>query len=422
MHAALARPELISLAAGFVDQQSLPVEAVGEAMQKLMADRSAALAALQYGTNAGYAPLRERLLDMFRAADGHPATEDDLTVDQFVLTAGSNQLLHLVCETILDPGDIVLCASPTYFVFLGALRNLGLRSVGVATDTEGVVPESLDETLRRYDEAGQLHRVKALYLTTYFDNPSSVTLALERRPQIVEIVRRWSKPARPIYIIEDTAYRELRYAGDDVPTLRSFDPSGETVIVAQTFSKSFSPGVRVGWGILPPALVGPLCDQKGNIDFGSPNLNQHLMFTVLEEGLYEPHVERLRQSYRTKLEAMLEAADAYLAPLPGVQWMRPEGGLYVWLRLPEEVDAGVDGALFQRAMDRGVLYVPGEYCYPSEGVEVAKNTIRLSFGVQPPERIREGVKHLADAVADVLDSATPSASLEAGAAKATKAG
>src|SRR4029079_11958906 len=206
-----------------------------------------------------------------------------------------------------------------------------------------------------------------------------------------------------IYVIEDAAYRELRYAGDDLPSLRSFDPEGDTVSVAETFSKSFSPGIRVGWGILPKALVEPVCNQKGNIDFGAPNFNQHVMAEVLRQGSFDPHIQLLRAAYREKLFAMLDAADEHLAKIPGVQWQRPTGGLYVWLTLPSKLDAGPDSLLMQRALDAGVLYVPGEYCYPSQGQPMQRNMIRLSFGVQSPENIRQGIASLALAIKSVVN-------------------
>ena len=165
---------------------------------------------------------------------------------------------------------------------------------------------------------------------------------------------------------------------------------GKTVIVAQTFSKSYSPGIRVGWGILPHELVEPVCNQKANLDFGSPNFSQHLMAKVLELGLFDPHLEQVRESYRTKLAAMLEAADEHLGPLEGVRWMRPDGGLYIWLALPEEIETGPTGELFEHTLQEGTLYVPGEYCYPSEGTPRPKNMIRLSFGVQSPQLMNLG--------------------------------
>jgi len=402
MHHALAHPEVISLAAGFVDQQTLPVEATLTAAEALLGDPQAGRAALQYGTTAGYLPLRAQVLERLLAADGLSQAETTASIDQVVVTAGSNELLHLLADTLFDPGDIVLCAAPSYFVFLGMATNLGVRSIGVEMDSDGMIPEAVEEQLALLERRGELPRVKALYVVSYFDNPSSVTLAKERRGRLVEIAQRWSKH-HPIYVLEDAAYRQLRYDGDDLPSLRAYDAEGQTVIVTETFSKSFSPGIRVGWGVLPKALVGPVLEQKGNVDFGSPNFAQHLMARILDQGLFEPHVERLRTSYRGKLAAMLEAADEFLAPLPGVHWLRPHGGLYVWLQLPEEIDAGPSGRLLQAALDEGVLYVPGQYCYPGEGVPAKHNTIRLSFGVQSPERIRAGIEALARALARVME-------------------
>lgn len=402
MHKALAHPELISLAAGFVDQQSLPLGLTREALDAILSDPQRGRAALQYGTTQGYLPLREIIVDRHKQADGRPETETELSEDQVVVTAGSNQLLHLVSECLFDPGDIVLCTSPSYFVYLGVLQNLGVRAVGVDMDEDGMIPEALKEQFARLEASGELARVKAIYLVDYFDNPSSVTLSADRRPEIVDIAKKWSQEG-PIHILEDAAYRELRYAGEDVPSLRAFDAEGETVIVAGTYSKSFSPGIRVGWGILPKSLVEPVCGLKGNVDFGSPNFAQHLMAAVFEQELYEVHVQRLCREYHAKLKAMLDASEKHLAPLPGVEFLRPEGGLYVWLKVPAEIDTGPEGQLFDLALEEGILYVPGQYCFPAEGMPAARNTIRLSFGVQTPERIREGIEALARAIGRAIE-------------------
>ena len=174
------------------------------------------------------------------------------------------------------------------------------------------------------------------------------------------------------------------------------------VVSTGTFSKSFSPGIRVGWGIIPRALVDPILHQKGNIDFGSPNFNQHLMAKVFELGLYEPHLVHLREVYRAKLAAMLSAADEHLGKIEGVRYGRSMGGLYVWLQLPEHIDTGPGHELFKRALEAGVIYVPGRYCYPNEGESARNNMIRLSFGVQSAVNIRRGVAALAEAIRGVL--------------------
>ena len=400
MAQALAHPELISLAAGFVDEKTLPVEPTRRALDALWSDPSRARAALQYGTTIGHLPLREDILNRMIEADGPRNGRPTPTVHQVVITAGSNQLLHLVSDTLLDPGDIVLCGAPSYFVFLGTLCNLGVRTVGIESDSDGLIPEAIEAELARREADGELGRVKAIYATTYYDNPSGVTTPADRRRQMVEIARRWSREGK-IYLIEDAAYRELRYYGDDVPSMHSFDPDGDRVIYAGTFSKSYSPGIRVGWGVLPPELVTPLLAQKGNVDFGSPHFSQMLMATVLERGLFDEHLERLRAEYRRKLDATLDAADRWLAPVGGIDWVRPSGGLYLWLRLPEPIDTGLDSPLFHRAVDEGVLYVPGECCYPGQGCPRHKNLLRLSFGVPSIEEIRRGVERLARAIRHV---------------------
>jgi 2-aminoadipate transaminase len=396
MRLALARPELISLAAGFVDQASLPVAEVQQAIDGVLDDLHCGRAALQYGTNAGFIPLRQAVLSRLLTADAHRWTHPP-NVDRVILTAGSNQLLHLVGEVLLDPGDVVLCAAPTYFVYLGQLSGFGAQAVGIAIDDEGMIPDALAGELERFAHSGQLERVKAIYVTSYFENPSTATLPLSRRAAIVELAKRYSREA-PIYVIDDSAYRDLRYAGDDLPSLGAFDDDGTTVIVAETFSKSFSPGVRIGWGVLPQDLVAPVSALKASIDFGSPNLNQHLMAAVLERGLLEPHIALLRAAYQTKLEAMLQAMDEFLSGIPGIRWQRPSGGLYVWLELPEGMDAGPGGTLIEHALAEGVLYVPGEYCYPPAGQAARKDRIRLSFGVQTAENIHRGIKALARAI------------------------
>jgi 2-aminoadipate transaminase len=280
------------------------------------------------------------------------------------------------------------------------MANLGVRAIGVNTDDRGIVPSDLTQTLERLDAANELSRVKAIYLVTYFDNPRGVTLAASRRHQVLEVARSWSRQGA-IRVIEDAAYRELRYDGDDVASLLGLDEDGGTVILAGTFSKSFSPGIRVGWGILPADLIGPVLDQKGNIDFGSPNFNQHVMHQILATDAYDTHIKRLRQAYRVKRDAMLVAAEEVLAPMDGVRWGKPCGGLYIWVELPEHIDTGPQGQLFNVALKEGMLYVPGEFFFPGEGEPRRTNCLRLSFGVQTQVGIASGMQALGRALLSV---------------------
>lgn len=401
MHKALAYPELVSLAAGFVDQHSLPLEAARSAALSVLSDSEAGRSALQYNATGGDPVLRAQVLEhvlmqdraaLTRSRTAAPARA--VPLERVLLTAGSNQLLYLLCEALLDPGDIVLCDAPTYFVFTGMLRQMGARAIGIEGDACGMRPEALEATLTALESEGQLPRVKAIYLMSYFDNPRSVTLAPERRARIVRAARNFSRSA-PLYVIEDAAYRELRFGGEDPPSLFSEPDSDAHVIYAGTFSKSFSPGVRVGYGILPATLVAPVLALKGNLDFGSPNLSQRVVSEVLRLNLYEPHVAMLRALYAKKRDAMLAALTREFGD--SARYACPEGGLYVWLELAKGFDTGPSSALFARALEAGVLYVPGEYCFP-DASRASRNCMRLSFGVQAEERIDLGITRLARAV------------------------
>ena len=199
-------------------------------------------------------------------------------------------------------------------------------------------------------------------------------------------------------MLEDAAYRELQYDGEVHPSVWSFDETRESVIYTQTFSKTFSPGIRVGFGVLPKELVGPICDRKGNEDFGSANFNQHLVANALSTGRYHEHLQKVRQGYQLKRDAMLAAAEEYFSDIEGVSWVHPHGGLYVWMSLPKEISTGFQSDLFQAAVKNGVMYVPGELCYAGAIADRPKHQMRLSYGVLTEEGIREGMKRLASAV------------------------
>ena len=397
MAQAFARPELISLAAGFVDATSLPADLVRTACQRVMSDPRLAKTALQYGHTAGYAPLREAVIARLAEADGSTPID---ALGRCLCTAGSNQLLQLVVEALLDEGDVVICAAPTYLVFLGTIASVGGVSWSVATDEQGIVPEALEEVLEEFRVRGELERVKAIYCVSYFDNPQGTSTSPDRRHRIMELASRYSTSGT-IHVIDDLAYRDLRYDGPDSPSFAALDPSGERVIVAGTFSKSFAPGVRVGWGLLPRELAVRIERIKGNVDFGSPHLNQVLMHDLLTSGAHQVQVATLRDVYRSKRDAMLAALQTSFGGDPEVSWVRPDGGLYVWLTLPADVDAGPAGRLLDEAIARGVLYVPGQYAFAASGSPIRNHTIRLSFGVQTPDRITAGIAALATAVARV---------------------
>ena len=405
MAVALARPELISLAAGFVDNETLPTQDAAEVFHEILSDPAAGRAALQYGTTAGYLPLRQLLLDRFCRREAVSAADLNLSVDDLIVTSGSQQLLYLISSVLVNPGDIVITARPTYFVYGGVLQVFGASVAGIDVDDEGIRADLLDRRLAELDAAGQLGRVKILYFCSYFDNPTGLTVSAARRREIMDVVTRWRQKQR-FYVLEDAAYRDLAVdAAGDLPSLKTLDPRNELVILAQTFSKPLAPGLKTGYGFLPKSLIGPVLDQKGSHDFGSANLCQHFIYRMLTSGRADRHIEKLRAAYRAKRDAMLSALAEHFADLvgSGVSWTRPGGGLYVWLTLPEGIDTGFGGSLFQRCLEGGVLYVPGNCCFAEEpGVEAPRNHMRLSFGVPSVEENRLGIQRLSQAVHEEL--------------------
>ncbi len=398
MKQAVDHPECIGLAAGLVDPGTLPLEATRQATAALLTDDQMLRQALQYGTTEGAVHLRDLLLEYLADLEQVPVEKLGISRDQVVLSTGSQQMLSLLCQAVLDPGDVCLIADPTYYVMLSTVRGQGARAVSVSSDEEGMKLDSLEAQLKQLAANGELDRVKMVYVVSDYDNPRSVSLSTGRREQLVALVESFSTKQR-ILVVEDAAYRELYYDGESRPSVWSFDRDRRTVALVQTFSKCFSPGLRVGFAVLPEHLVEAVLDLKGNEDFGSTSFSQHILASVLEQGLLAEHVVRLRSTYAAKRDVLLEAATDYLGDADGVSWHEPSGGLYVWLSLPEEVDAGLRGSLFARAVqDEQVMYVPGQLCYCGDGESRPGHQLRLSFGVETPERLAEGMMRLARAI------------------------
>ena len=407
MAQAVDNPNLISLAAGLVDYPSLPSDESGTILSDLLSQCTdgkidPGKIPLQYGTTHGNARLRHLLLEHMAALDGVTPEQLDASADDVIVTTGSQQLLFILTDCLIDPGDIVITGWPSYFVYTGTLKTFGAEVRCVELDEHGMVPESLDRVLHDIAASGHLSRVKIVYVVSYHQNPTGLTVSAERKPQILDIVKRYSIEHR-ILVLEDAAYRELTYEGSPPPSIKKYDTTNEFVALAQTFSKPFSPGVKTGYGLLPRPLMDAVVNQKGNHDFGSSNLNQYLLLSAMESGVYAKHVELLCETYAAKRDAMLAALDEHLGgfSLEGssAHWTRPSGGLYIYLSLPESMDTGRESALFSRSVAEGVLYVPGEYCYAQDPSRtVPRNHMRLSFGVPNIEQIREGVARLATAV------------------------
>ncbi len=392
MKLALDRPHLISLAAGFTDNETLPVEEVEQITRNILRQPNLARAALQYGATIGLPQLRQELLRRWQQQDQFTGRRSPITKDHVIVTNGSQQLLYLVTEALCDPGDIVHAEDPTYFVYLGIIQAIGLRAFGV--DTISTLKSKLEYLKRQR----LLSRLKLLYLVSYFQNPTGHTWSWDAKREALALVKHYERTAgHPIYVVEDAAYRDLRFEGKDVASFKSLDLRNERIVYTNTLTKPFATGLKIGYGILPPALMRAVLNSKGNHDFGSSIFLQTILAQALATGLYEHHLPRIAAAYRRKRDAMIRELDVCLAKV--ARYRKPSGGLYVWLELDRKLKTGTKGRLFHRALDAGVLYVPGEMCYchdPSR--PIPQNCIRLSFGAPTVGQIRRGIRVLIDVI------------------------
>ncbi len=400
----MRNPLLINLAAGLVDPLTLPVEECDAITRRLFADIPRGRSALQYDTTLGLAELRRTLLSHVEQLEGVSASRMGLTENDVVTTTGSQQALYLVADVLIDPGDIVIAANPSYFVYAGALHSLGATVLTVPMDADGMVVDEVEHLLARLERDGRLDRVKLVYCTSYYQNPTGLTLSAERRPRLLEIVKRFSKRHR-ILLLEDAAYRELSYDGSAPRSIKSYDADNRFTIISHTFSKPFAPGIKLGYSAMPQDVLHAVLQQKGNHDFGSANLTQHVALEAMRDGSYAKHVQVLKDAYRAKRDAMVEALKQFMPEHESISWTHPHGGLYVWLALPAGFDTSRGSAMFQKCIDRGVLYVPGAYCFqPDERGVIPTNHVRLSFGQVAPDQIAPGIERLAEVVKEQLDN------------------
>jgi 2-aminoadipate transaminase len=391
MQLTLDRPKLISLAAGFTDSESLPVAEAAEILHDVLKPGKRAQAALQYGSTAGDPRLRERTLKRIEKLDGG---RTGYSTDDVIITHGSQQLLYILTEALCDPGDIVLVEDPTYFVYLGILQSHGIRARGVRLTPAGLDVDDLQRVIEDLKRKGELGRVKMLYQVTYFQNPTGWTSQFEHKAAALELLRKYERYAgHPIYLLEDAAYRELRFSGGDVASALAAPKFRDRVLYAGTYSKPFATGARVGFGILPKPVRTAALRIKGNHDFGTANLLQQLLLRALETCKYESHLVEIQRRYKRKAQLMTAAVEAHFPSR--VDWVRPNGGLYVWATAPRGTSAGVKSKLFRCALERNVLYVPGELCYADDpGRRKPNRDMRISFGGAADADIPVGIARL----------------------------
>lgn len=369
------RPEVVSLAGGMPYLQSLPLESVAAEAAKLIAEEG--LVALQYGSGQGILALREQICQVM-ALEGINAHPDDVTV-----TIGSQMALDLVTRIFCDPGDVILAEAPSYVGALTTFASYQASVVHIEMDSDGLIPAAVSAAIESVRAQGR--RIKLLYTIPNFHNPAGVTMSAERRLELATICSEAGIP-----ILEDNPYGLLGFDDKVRRAIRADDP--DNVIYLGSFSKTFAPGLRVGWVLAPHAVREKLVLANESATLNPPVLNQMLVSRYLANFDWQSQVKTYRQTYAERRDAMISALETHMPA--GTTWTHPEGGFYVWVTLPEGFDTQ---AMLPRATTALVAYVPGTAFY-ADGL--GSRQLRLSFCFPTPERIVEGVRRLAA----VLDS------------------
>jgi len=378
LFAVASRPEVVSLAGGMPHLAALPLDTLATEVQELIATEG--LTALQYGSAQGAPALREQICEVM-AIEGIRAHADDI-----VVTVGSQMALDIVTRIFCDPGDIVLAEAPSYVGALGTFTAYQASVVHVEMDDDGLVPSALREALAAL--ASQGRRAKFLYTIPNFHNPAGVTLAVRRRAEILQICA-----THGVLVVEDNPYGLLGFDGQIYPALRSME--SDNVVYLGSFSKTFAPGLRVGWALAPHAVREKLVLAAESATLCPPAFTQAVVSRYLAANDWKGQIKVYREAYRERRDATLAAMEQYLPD--GCRWTHPDGGFYVWLTVPEGLDAK---AMLPRAVTARVAYVPGTAFYADS---FGSRQLRLSFCYPTPERIREGVRRLATVLAGELD-------------------
>lgn len=366
-----AKPDIISFAGGLPAPELFPVDQWKTAVNKVLDEKGRQ--ALQYGPTEGYLPLREQIVHRMNKVGVKDAKPDD-----FLILSGSQQGLDFMAKAFIDPGDQIIVESPTYLGALNAFKAYEPSFLDVELDADGMRMDILEERLKNND------RVKFIYVISDFQNPSGKTWTMERRKKLIELANKYD-----VAILEDNPYGELRFEGEIQPSLKSLDTEGRVVFMG-TFSKVFSPGVRLGWFCAAPDILDKFNKIKQGADLQSSTISQMELAQYLEDNDLEAHIAEIIKVYGKRKNVMVDAMTKYFPE--GVTFTNPEGGLFLWVELPEYMNAR---DLAVKAIEQKVAYVPGGAFF---GNNVRENCFRCNYSCMSEEKIEEGVKRLADVI------------------------
>ena len=374
----IKQPGMISFAGGMPAPEVFPIDQFSEGSEKLVSEGTSLL---QYGTTEGYDPLRS-----FLAKWTAPRMGREVGLDEILLTTGSQQVLDLFAWAMIDPGDVAIVEAPSYMAALTAFYNHGADFASVPVDGEGMVVSELPALIERLRKEGK--KPKFIYTIVNFQNPAGATMTVERRKELAAIAERYG-----LAIFEDDPYGYVRFDGEHLPSIFSFDKAGNT-IYAGSFSKILSPGVRIGWVSGPKDIIRQMAVFKQAVDLCSSPITQVLTYEYCRKGYLDSHLPNIVQDYRVKRDAMEESFRKHLAP-QGITWVKPEGGFFYWLNTGN-IDSG---ELARKALEKKVAILPGApFCInPEAGIHAA----RINYSFSKPDVIEEGVSRLAQAIQEM---------------------
>lgn len=363
----IAQPGMISFAGGNPSPNALPDEKVAELASCVLKQNGKQI--LQYGATEGYVPFLESLSKYVRQQLG-------IDIDAVLPVTGSTQAMDLLCKALIDPGDTILVENPSFLGNLQCMKLYQANIIPVESDDNGLLPEDLEKKIKKYNP-------KMLYTIPTFQNPSGRTLSADRRKRVAELANMYH-----IVVAEDDPYRDLRYRGNPLPAIKSFDREGWVMFLG-SFSKIISPGLRVGYIAGNQDIIRKCTVGKQSTDVHTANLNQAVVDQFLRQNLLPDHISAICAEYGAKMQLMLDELESFP---DGVRFTRPEGGLFIWVELPEKMDAA---ALLPKAIEKKVAYVPGTHFCVDGG---HANTLRLNFSNSTEEQIRNGMQALKEII------------------------
>lgn len=375
------QPGVISFAGGLPFPGLFPAEEMKDAVNTVL-DKEGELA-LQYGPTEGDSRLIEYLANWMREDEGMEIDDDNI-----MIVSGSQQALDLIGKVFIDPGDPIIVGLPSYLGALQAFSAHRARLIGVALDKQGMDVDRVEEILKDHKKKGE--RIKFIYVVPDFQNPSGVTMSLERRERLLDLCYEYGT-----IVIEDSPYRALRFEGESLPMVGAMDKKGYAFSL-HTFSKILFPGARLGWIMADSAIMDKLIMAKQPTDLCTSPFCQSVVYEFCRRELLKPHIKKIVKVYRKKRDRMLQALEEYMPEGAGIDWTHPEGGLFLWVCLPEHMDTE---KLLIKAVEKKVAYVIGSaFHFDRSG----KNTMRLNFSYPSEEQIDEGIKRLAGVIWEAL--------------------